>query len=100
MVVLVFGALRFPPEKFEQMKSPLRDFVEATIRLDGCIAFDVAEDVFDPGVLRFSEIWPNREVLEKHLQAPHIILWREVIAGIGLLSQAFSVFDSKDSPPV
>jgi hypothetical protein len=42
VVVLVFGTLRFPPEKMDQVRAPLRDLVEATVRLDGCIAYDVA----------------------------------------------------------
>jgi len=100
VVVLVFGTLRFPPENMDQVRSPLRDLVEATIRLDGCIAYDVAEDMFDPGLLRFSEIWPNRESLERRLQTPHILPWRQASARLELSERNFTAFDGENARSV
>lgn len=100
MVVLVFGTLRFPPERMAQVRPPLRTLVEATRRLDGCIAYDVAEDVFDPGLIRFSEIWPDPMSLQRHLQAPHIAPWREASARLGLLERSFTAFDGENARPV
>jgi hypothetical protein len=50
----------------------LRTLVDSTYQNDGCIAYGVAEDPFDPGLIRFSELWPDDESLTRHLQAPHI----------------------------
>ncbi|MEP1383000.1 MAG: putative quinol monooxygenase [Paraglaciecola sp.] len=74
--VAVFGILRFPPENIESVLPHLKSFVEATQKNDNCIAYDVAEDPFDKGLIRFSELWPDRDSLEKHLNAPHISPWR------------------------
>lgn len=76
--VAVFGTLRFPPDRVVEVRSHLRKLVEATYQNDGCIAYDVAEDPFDPGLIRFSELWPDRESLTRHLKAPHIEPWRAV----------------------
>lgn len=70
--VAVFGILRFPPERMSELRPHLRTLVENTYANDGCIAYDVGEDPFDPGLIRFSELWPNHDSLARHLQAPHI----------------------------
>ena len=75
--VAVFGILRFPPENVEKILPHLKRFVMETQTNDGCILYEVAEDPFDKGLIRFSEIWPDRQSLEKHLIAPHIKPWRE-----------------------
>lgn len=60
--VAVFGILRFPPDRMPEVRPHLRKLVEATYRHDGCIVYDVAEDLFDPGLIRFSALWPDRAV--------------------------------------
>ena len=57
--VAVFGVLRFPPENMAQVIPGLKKFVRKTQELDGCILYEVAEDPFDKGLIRFSELWPD-----------------------------------------
>lgn len=91
--VAVFGTLRFPPERMPEVRPHLRQLVEATRRNDGCIAYDVAEDLFDPGLVRFSELWPDQESLQRHLRAPHIEPWRVMARHCGLLERTFVAYD-------
>ena len=91
--VAVFGILRFPPEQITEVRPHLLQLVETTRANDGCIAYDVAEDLFDPGLIRFSELWPDRETLARHLQAPHIEPWREVARDCGLMERKFTAYD-------
>ncbi len=91
--VAVFGTLRFPPERVEEALPHLKILVETTCRSDGCIAYDVAEDPFDPGLIRFSELWPDRESLNRHLKAPHIEPWRAAARSCGLMERAFNSYD-------
>lgn len=90
--VAVFGILRFPPDKVQDVLPHLKALVEATYEHDGCIAYDVAEDPFDPGLIRFSELWPSHEALAKHLQAAHIAPWREAAKGFGLSERKFTAY--------
>lgn len=100
MTVLVFGTLRFPPGNMPAVRAPLQALVEATRRLDGCIAYDVAEDLFDPGLIRFSEIWPDAATLAAHLEAPHIAPWRDAARSLGLIARDFTAWDGGGPRPV
>ena len=90
--VAVLGTLRFSPDRVADVLPHLRALVAATIRLDGCIAYDVAEDPFDRGLIRFSELWPDRASLERHLQAEHIAPWREAAKACGLIERQFTAY--------
>ncbi len=91
--VAVFGTLRFPPENIGKVLPHLHKLVIATYKSDGCIAYDVAQDPFDKGLIRFSELWPDRESLQGHLKAPHIKPWREQAKMYGLLERKFRSYD-------
>ncbi len=97
--VAVFGILRFPVEQMPMVRPHLKTLVETTCREDGCIAYDVGEDPFEPGVVRFSELWPDHSSLERHLKAPHIEPWRAAARACGLTERKFTAYDvdrSKD----
>lgn len=99
--VAVFGTLRFPVESIEKVLPYLKDLVDSTYKHDGCIAYEVAIDPFDSGLIRFSEIWPDRQSLEKHLSAPHIGPWREKAREYGLSDREFKSYDIlSDAIPV
>jgi quinol monooxygenase YgiN len=98
--VAVFGTLRFPPDKMAQVRPHLKALVAATREKDGCIAYDVGEDPFDPGLLRFSELWPDQASLDRHLRAPHIEPWRAVAHACGLLDRTFAAYPITAPHPV
>lgn len=100
MTIVVLGTLRFPPASIPALLPPLRELVEATRRHDGCLAYDVAEDPFDPGLIRFSEIWPDMASLEAHLKAPHIDPWRTAARSHGLMSRSFTAYEATNPTPV
>ncbi|MGE0159024.1 MAG: putative quinol monooxygenase [Gemmatimonadales bacterium] len=91
--VAVLGVLRFPAERMDEVRPHLATFVDATRRHDGCIAYDVAEDMADPGLIRFTELWPDHESLQKHLAAPHIGPWRAVAQRCGVIERSFTAYD-------
>jgi quinol monooxygenase YgiN len=91
--VAVFGTLRFPPQRVSAVLPHLLNLIETTYKNDGCIAYDVGQDPFDPGLIRFSELWPDRESLTRHLNAPQIVPWRAVAKQYGLLERTFTSYD-------
>lgn len=91
--VAVFGILRFPPNQIDHVLPHLKELVTKTYQNDGCIAYDVALDPFEPGLIRFSELWPDQDSLQNHLKAPHIEPWRHVAKSYGLIERKFDAYD-------
>lgn len=98
--VAVFGILRFPPERMTDVRPHLKTLVDTTYQTDGCIAYDVAEDPFDAGLVRFSELWPDHDSLARHLKAPHIEPWRDAARNCGLMQRKFTAYDVTGSKEV
>lgn len=100
MTIVVLGTLRFPPDRIASVLPHLHALVTATRQHDGCLAYDVAEDPFDPGLIRFSEIWPDMALLEAHLKAAHIAPWRAAARSHGLISREFTAYEATNPKPV
>lgn len=91
--VAVLGTLRFLPDRVAEVLPHLKTLVETTYKNDGCIAYDVAQDPFDLGLIRFSELWPDQASLDKHLIAPHIEPWRAAAKQCGLIDREFTAYE-------
>ena len=95
--IAVFGILRFPSENITKILPHLKKLIFDTYENDGCIAFDVAKDRLEAGLLRFSVLWPNKESLAKHLSAVHIEPWRMKAKEHGILERKFTFYEVKNS---
>ncbi len=91
--VAVLGTFRFPPERINDVLPHLKAVIDATNRLDGCIAYDAALDPFEPGLIRFSELWPDRVSLERHLAAPHMAPWRAAVTQYDGAASGFTIYE-------
>lgn len=92
-VIAVIGTLRFAPEQLAELLPHIQALVEATRRHDGCIAYDIALDPFDAGLLHVSELWPDPESFARHMVAPHIEPWRAAVSRCGLLERNLTAYD-------
>ena len=95
-MIVIIGALRFPPGNIAGLRPHIQAVVTQTRARDGCHSYDVAEDLFEPGVIRFSETWPDQQSLDRHLQAPHMTPWRAAVKEMGLLGRDFKVFNADE----
>jgi quinol monooxygenase YgiN len=68
--------------------------MEATRKEDGCIEYNYAEDVLDPGLIRVSEVWESREQLGAHLKTAHMAVWGEERTALGLSGRAITVYEA------
>ncbi len=93
-MIAVIGSMKFPPENIAALLPHVQELVRQTNANDGCIAYDVGQDIIEPGVLRFSEIWPDQESFDRHIAAPHIAPWRDACQTYGILSRDFGLYDT------
>ncbi|MBN8500231.1 MAG: antibiotic biosynthesis monooxygenase [Sphingomonadales bacterium] len=94
MAVVVVGQFRLPAEHMEQARPLMRKVLEATRAEDGCIEYNYAEDMLDPGLIRVSEVWASREQLSAHLKTQHMAVWGTERAALGLTGRAITVFEA------
>ncbi len=84
MSIALIGHFRVPVDKLDEARPLMRKLVEATRQEVGCIQYNFAEDLLDPGLIRISEIWETRENLAGHVQSPHVQEWGGQRDGVGV----------------
>lgn len=81
---VLMGEFRLPAARMDEAREMMRKVVEATREEEGCLHYAYAEDVLDPGLVRVSELWVSEEALDDHLRSPHMRVWAEERAALGL----------------
>jgi quinol monooxygenase YgiN len=94
MAIVVVGQFRMPAENMEQARPLMAKVMLATRAEDGCIEYNYAEDVLDPGLIRVSEVWETREQLTAHLKTEHMAVWGQERTALGLSGRAITVFEA------
>ena len=93
MPVAVIGQFRMPPENMAAARPLMAKVMLATRAEDGCIEYNYAEDVLDPGLIRVSEVWDSREQLAAHLKTAHMATWGEERTALGLSGRKITVYE-------
>jgi quinol monooxygenase YgiN len=68
-VVAIFLAKPGAEEKLETL---FRGVIATTLKEEGCISYQLNRDLEQPGRFVWTEEWESRELLNKHIAAPHI----------------------------
>jgi quinol monooxygenase YgiN len=91
-MIVVVGQFRIPAERMAEARPLMAKVMVATRAEAGCIEYNYAEDLLDPGLIRVSEVWETREQLAAHLKTPHMAVWGEERMGLGLSGRAITVY--------
>ncbi|MEN9682690.1 MAG: hypothetical protein RIQ99_1859 [Pseudomonadota bacterium] len=100
MAVLVVGQFRIPAQRMDEARPLMCKVMLATRAEAGCIEYNYAEDVLDPGLIRVSEVWESRAHLDAHFRTPHMAVWAEERAGLGLTGRDIKVYAADAGTPV
>ncbi|MEN9718829.1 MAG: hypothetical protein RIQ99_1707 [Pseudomonadota bacterium] len=100
MAVLVVGQFRIPAQRMDEARPLMRKVMLATRAEAGCIEYNYAEDVLDPGLIRVSEVWESRAHLDAHFRTLHMAVWAEERAGLGLTGRDIKVYLADAGTPV
>lgn len=93
-MIVVVGQFRLPAERMDEARPAMRKVMLATRAEAGCVEYNYAEDLLDPGLIRVSEIWESREQLAAHLKTEHMATWQRERAQLGLTGRAITVFEA------
>ena len=61
------------PGKEDDLKRHLLALVDPTRGEDGCVQYNLHQSTSEAGRFLFYENWDSRELLERHLQSPHLV---------------------------
>jgi len=60
-------------DKLEELKTVCLGLIEPTRKEDGCISYDLYQDISNPGKFTFIEHWKSKEHLDVHMKTPHLV---------------------------
>jgi quinol monooxygenase YgiN len=100
MALLIVGTVRLPPDRLAAAKAVMSAMIAASRGEDGCLDYAYAEDVADPGLIRVSELWRDRDSLARHFASPHLAAWRAAWPRLGLSDRNLVLYEVGDPEPV
>lgn len=68
-------------EHLELVKSELLKILEPTRKEEGCMLYELHEDIENPNILMFYEVWETKEHWMVHDKQEHIEVFRKAVAG-------------------
>ena len=93
MPVAVIGQFRMPPENMAAARPLMAKVMLATRAEDGCIEYNYAEDVLDPGLIRVFEAWRDQAALDAHFKTPHMATWRSHWPAFGVSDRRLFAYE-------
>lgn len=92
-MLLIVGSLRIDPARLDEARPALERMMQESRLEPGCIQFDYAENLFDPGLIHVIERWRNREAMAGHFSSPHLLEWRSSYGRLGIHDCDLTLYD-------
>jgi quinol monooxygenase YgiN len=67
------------PDKIELVKNELLKLIPPTRKENGCINYNLHQDIENPAHFMFYENWESKELWQKHMNSEHIKNYIDVI---------------------
>ncbi|MEP6917886.1 MAG: putative quinol monooxygenase [Acidobacteriota bacterium] len=77
----VIANIRAKPEHADDVLQVLLGYIELTRAEQGCLVYDLFQDVADPTHFTFVEEWSDVAALEAHSRSAHLTAGRQKLAG-------------------
>ncbi|MDR3596114.1 putative quinol monooxygenase [Clostridium sp.] len=58
-------------DKVEEVLKLAKELVEETVKENGCISYEMYQDIKENNILTMIETWDNQEALSMHLKSEH-----------------------------
>jgi quinol monooxygenase YgiN len=97
---LIIGTIRLPPDKLGEAKSAMERMVSGSRAEPGCLEYSYAQDVFDAGLIRVTEVWSSRAALDAHFASPHLASWRASWPALGIGDRNLVLYEAGDAKPI
>jgi quinol monooxygenase YgiN len=100
MALLIIGSVRVAPDNGAEARKAMAAMIAASRGEEGCLHYAYAEDVAEPGLIRVSELWRDRDALASHIASDHLAAWRAAWPRLGLSDRDLLLYEVGDPEPV
>ncbi len=99
-MILVLGTIRLPAEAIERARPAMEAMMTASRAEDGCLEYAYSYDLLDPGLVRVTEAWRDREALAAHFRTPHLAAWRAAFPELSITDRRLALYEAGDPEPI
>jgi len=99
VTILVLGTIRVPPEKLSRARPAMAAMMTASRAEDGCLNYAYSQDLLDPGLIRVTEAWRDREALAAHFDTPHLATWRAEFPHLSITDRDLVLYEAGEPEP-
>jgi quinol monooxygenase YgiN len=71
-LLTLFASMKALRGKEQELRQVLEDLVSASLNEEGCVNYDLHQDLDDPGSFHFYENWATPELWAEHNDSPHV----------------------------
>lgn len=98
MTIIIEGTVRVPAEQVAAARPAMETMIRASRAEAGCLDYAYSIDLLDPGLIRITERWENREALAAHFRTPHMAQWRAQVSEFGITDRSLRLYEADPEP--
>jgi quinol monooxygenase YgiN len=72
MKIYITAIIEAKPAECQHVQNVLQHMVRETKKEEACLQYDLHQDISNPNLFIFYEIWKNQQGLDRHNQQPYI----------------------------
>ena len=92
-MLIVAGTVRVPAENLDRLRPHMATMMAASQGEDGCLDYNYAEDVTEPGLIHVFERWRDQDALDAHVTTSHMAAWRAHWPGFGVSDRRLFAYE-------
>lgn len=92
-MLIVAGVIRVPPANLASLRPHMAAMMAASQAEDGCLDYNYAEDVTEPGLIHVFERWRDQAALDAHFKTPHLARWRAAWPAFGVSDRRLFAYE-------
>lgn len=100
MTVLVIGTVRLPAANLDRARPAMEAMMAASRAEDGCFEYAYSHDLLEPGLIRVTEAWRDREALAAHFKTAHMATWRAAFPDLQITDRRLVLYEAGEPEPV
>ena len=93
MTLIVAGTVRVPPEQLDGLRPHMAAMMAASQAEEGCLDYNYAEDVAEPGLIHVFERWRDQAALDAHFATRHMASWRAAWPSFGVSDRRLFAYE-------